>query len=100
MKIDDNSAVSSSLGNVTRSATTNGASAKSASKSNGSSSNAPADGIHLTTLGRMSAQVLQAADNARAERVQQLRALYGGGQHQVSAHEVSGAIIDSHINGW
>ena len=99
MKIDDSNALSSSLRNVTRSATTNAASAQSASKSNGGSASSPADDIHLTTLGRMSAQVLAAADSARAARVQQLRQIYGNGQHQVSAQELSSAVIDSHIAG-
>lgn len=99
MKIDDNNAVSSSLRNVTRSATAGAASAQSLSKSNGAGSNGPSDGIHLTTLGRMSAHVMQAAENARAARVAQLRALYGNGQQPVSAHETSSAVIDAHIAG-
>lgn len=97
MRIDDHNPVASLLRNVTGNAST-ATGAQPVPKNSGSGSNAPADGIHLSDRSRIS-EGLQAAENARAARVQQLRAIYAQGHNPVSAHELSGAVIDEHLAG-
>lgn len=97
MRIDDRNPVASLLRNVTGNANT-ATGAQPVPKNGGSDSSGPADGIQLSDRGRIS-EGLQAAESARAARVQQLRAIYGKGQNPVSAQEVSAAVINEHLAG-
>jgi flagellar biosynthesis anti-sigma factor FlgM len=58
-----------------------------------------ADSISLTSSSNLVQQALNAGSDARAARVQQLRALVQSNQYQPSAQEVSRALINAHIAG-
>ncbi|HLJ46271.1 MAG TPA: hypothetical protein VKU01_09705 [Bryobacteraceae bacterium] len=90
--------VASSVGGVSTSRTYGSGSSQGSSKT-GSSSGSYGDQIQLGAQSQLSSAALTAGENARAERVQQLRELYVAGQHSISSHELSGAIIDAHLAG-
>lgn len=61
---------------------------------------AGADSIALTGTSNLVQQALHAGSDARAARVQELKALVQSNQYLPSAQEVSGALIDAHIAGF
>jgi flagellar biosynthesis anti-sigma factor FlgM len=61
--------------------------------------NPGADSISLTSSSNLVQQALSAGSDARAARVQQLKALVHSNQYQPSAQEVSRALINAHIAG-
>ncbi len=96
MKIHNDAATT--LGGVSTSRAY-GAGGSQGSSRTGSSFGSNGDQIQLGAESRLSSAALNAGENARAERVQQLRELYVAGQHSISSQELSGAIIDAHLSG-
>ncbi len=58
-----------------------------------------ADSISLTSSSALVQQALSAGSEARAARVQQLKALIQSNQYNPSAQEISSALISAHIAG-
>ena len=60
---------------------------------------ASTDSISLTASPNLVQQALNSGSDARAARIQQLRALIQNNQYQPSAQEVSRAVIGAHLTG-
>jgi len=76
--------------------TTDAAPSQSAGASGATSG---ADSISLTSSSTLVQQALSAGSDARAARVQQLKALIQSNQYNPSAQEISSAVISAHIAG-
>jgi flagellar biosynthesis anti-sigma factor FlgM len=85
------------LDQTTASSRTTDAAASQASGTSGAPSGA--DSISLTSSSGLVQQALSAGSDARAARVQQLKALVQSNQYNPSAQEVSSALISAHIAG-
>jgi anti-sigma28 factor (negative regulator of flagellin synthesis) len=67
----------------------------------GSPSTAPAsDGIDLKSQSGLVSQALASGTTDRANRVEQLRALYQSGQYQVDSTALSQSIVGAALNGY
>jgi anti-sigma28 factor (negative regulator of flagellin synthesis) len=85
------------LDQTTASARTTDVAGSHASGASGATSGA--DSISLTSSSSLVQQALSAGSDARAARVQQLKALVQSNQYNPSAQEVSSALISAHIAG-
>lgn len=83
------------LDQTSGSARTEGVGAPHKTASGGASS----DSISLTTSSNLVQQALNSGSDARAARIQQLRALIQSDQYNPSAQEVSRSLINAHIAG-
>ena len=98
MKIDDPRFRSGSLENVGKSDAGNNVNSRTKS-AEATDSTASGDRVDLNSLTRLFAQAQTAGESARAARIEQLRQLFATGQTTVDSQELSGAIIDAHLNG-
>jgi flagellar biosynthesis anti-sigma factor FlgM len=57
------------------------------------------DSISLSNSSNLVQQALNSSSSARAARIQELKALVQSNQYLPDAQEVSGSIIDSHLEG-
>jgi len=98
MKIDDPHAHKPSLPNVSRSEAsffaTNGRTKPVTTAESGSG-----DSVNLNDISRIFTQAQTAGLASQAAKIQHLRHLFATGQLETNSHELSGSIIEAHLNG-